>query len=89
NPLADWSLEEVERYVQDHGIPYNPLYDRGYKSVGCWPCTQPVSPEEGIRDGRWSGQDKQECGIWFVNGTVSRQPPPGEPDHERGDDDGR
>ncbi len=59
NPLADWSEKDLWRYIHHHNLPYHPLHDRGYGSIGCAPCTQ---PGEG-RDGRWAGQDKTECGI--------------------------
>jgi phosphoadenosine phosphosulfate reductase len=59
NPLADWSEKDVWNYIFKHDLPYNPLHDQGYSSIGCAPCTQ---PGEG-RDGRWAGQDKTECGI--------------------------
>jgi phosphoadenosine phosphosulfate reductase len=59
NPLADWSEKDVWRYIFDHDLPYNPLHDDGYASIGCAPCTRPGSG----RDGRWAGQDKTECGI--------------------------
>ncbi len=59
NPLADWSERDVWDYISQHELPYHPLHDRGYGSIGCAPCTQ---PGEG-RDGRWAGQDKTECGI--------------------------
>ncbi len=62
NPLADWSEKDLWRYIHRHDLPYNPLHDEGYSSIGCAPCTQ---PGEG-RDGRWSGQDKTECGIHVV-----------------------
>lgn len=58
-PLADWTEAEVWRYIMANDLPYHPLHDRGYASIGCWPCTQ---PGEG-RDGRWTGLDKVECGI--------------------------
>jgi phosphoadenosine phosphosulfate reductase len=58
-PLADWSEADVWRYIMANDLPYHPLHDRGYASIGCWPCTQ---PGEG-RDGRWTGLDKVECGI--------------------------
>jgi phosphoadenosine phosphosulfate reductase len=59
NPLADWSEDDVWRYVMEHELPYNPLHDRGYQSIGCAPCTVP-----GVgREGRWAGQDKTECGL--------------------------
>jgi phosphoadenosine phosphosulfate reductase len=72
NPLAHWSLEEVEGFVRENQIPYNPLHDRGYQSIGCWPCTQPVAPGEDVRSGRWSGDIKKECGIWIEGGKVVR-----------------
>jgi phosphoadenosine phosphosulfate reductase len=59
NPLADWSEQDIWRYIHRHELPYHPLHDRGYASIGCAPCTQ---PGEG-RDGRWAGEDKTECGI--------------------------
>ncbi len=59
NPLADWSEKDLWRYIHKHDLPYHPLHDRGYSSIGCEPCTQ---PGEG-RNGRWAGQDKTECGI--------------------------
>jgi phosphoadenosine phosphosulfate reductase len=59
NPLADWSEKDVWRYISAHDLPYNPLHDRGYASIGCAPCTRPGSG----REGRWAGLDKTECGI--------------------------
>jgi phosphoadenosine phosphosulfate reductase len=63
NPLADWSERDVWNYILEHDLPYNPLHDRGYPSIGCTHCTQPVGPGDSLRDGRWSGLDKSECGI--------------------------
>jgi phosphoadenosine phosphosulfate reductase len=59
NPLADWSDRDVWRFISEHDLPYNPLHDRGYESIGCAPCTNPGSG----REGRWAGQDKTECGL--------------------------
>jgi phosphoadenosine phosphosulfate reductase len=59
NPLADWSEKDIWRYIHAHDLPYNPLHDRGYASIGCAPCTRPGSG----REGRWAGLDKTECGI--------------------------
>jgi phosphoadenosine phosphosulfate reductase len=59
NPLADWTEDDVWRYVVEHDLPYNPLHDRGYQSIGCAPCTVPGRG----REGRWAGQDKTECGL--------------------------
>ena len=62
NPLANWTRKDTWKYLLDHEVPYNPLLDRGYTSVGCWPCTQAVSVGDDERAGRWGGQ-KTECGI--------------------------
>ena len=62
NPLADWSEKDVWTYIFKHDLPYNPLHDEGYASIGCAPCTKPGSG----RDGRWAGSDKTECGIHVV-----------------------
>jgi phosphoadenosine phosphosulfate reductase len=59
NPLAAWSEKDVWRYIHAHDLPYNPLHDRGYDSIGCAPCTRPGAG----REGRWAGLDKTECGI--------------------------
>lgn len=63
HPLAYWDRAKVWRYIVDHGIPYNPLLDRGYASIGCWPCTRATRPGEDERAGRWSGTGKIECGL--------------------------
>jgi phosphoadenosine phosphosulfate reductase len=62
-PLADWSEADVRRYIAANEIPYNPLHDVGYRSIGCIPCTRPTRPDEEERAGRWAGSDKLECGI--------------------------
>jgi phosphoadenosine phosphosulfate reductase len=59
NPLADWSEKDVWRYIFAHDLPYHPLHDRGYASVGCAPCTLPGDG----REGRWAGEEKTECGL--------------------------
>jgi phosphoadenosine phosphosulfate reductase len=63
HPLADWDEKRVWAYIQVNEIPYNPLHDVGYRSIGCIPCTRPVAPDEEERAGRWAGSDKLECGI--------------------------
>lgn len=63
NPLANWSDADVWEYIDARGVPYNPLIDRGYLSIGCKPCTKPVTPGEHTRAGRWAGRDKSECGL--------------------------
>ena len=72
SPLAAWSAEQVEEYVEEHDIPLNPLLRKGYKSIGCEPCTLPVVDDEDPRAGRWSGTQKTECGLHFVGGKVER-----------------
>lgn len=63
NPLADWTFKDVWRYIHENGVPYNPLHDRGYPSIGCECCTRPVRPGEDFRAGRWAGFNKTECGL--------------------------
>ncbi|HVA74688.1 MAG TPA: phosphoadenylyl-sulfate reductase [Acidimicrobiales bacterium] len=63
NPIAAWTDLDVDGYIADHGVPHNPLRDRGYPSIGCMPCTKPVGDGEHKRSGRWAGQDKTECGL--------------------------
>jgi phosphoadenosine phosphosulfate reductase len=63
NPLATWTELDVQGYIADHDIVVNPLLAQGYASIGCWPCTRPVSEGEHPRAGRWAGSDKVECGL--------------------------
>ena len=65
NPLAAWSEAEVWEYVREHRVPYNPLYDQGYRSIGCAPCTRPVVAGEDPRAGRWWWElvEHRECGL--------------------------
>ena len=62
-PLAGWSRDAVWRYIREQDIPYHPLLDQGYTSIGCWPCTRATRPGEPERAGRWSGLEKTECGL--------------------------
>jgi phosphoadenosine phosphosulfate reductase len=59
NPLAHWTDRDLWRRIHERELPYNPLHDQGYESIGCAPCTQPGSG----REGRWAGTDKTECGL--------------------------
>jgi phosphoadenosine phosphosulfate reductase len=68
SPLAAWTRDDTWKYVLANDVPYNPLLDQGYKSIGCWPCTRPVAEGADERAGRWAGTDKQECGIHFIGG---------------------
>jgi phosphoadenosine phosphosulfate reductase len=63
NPLADWTDEEVWSYISDRDVPYNPLHDAGYPSIGCTHCTRPPGNGTGSRDGRWANAEKTECGL--------------------------
>lgn len=63
SPLANWTQRDVWRRIAAEKIPYNPLHDRGYASIGCWPCTRAVTLGEDERAGRWSGTGKTECGL--------------------------
>lgn len=63
NPLATWTMQDVEDYQVEHDLPRNPLVAQGYPSIGCAPCTRRVAPGEDPRSGRWAGKDKTECGI--------------------------
>lgn len=65
SPILQWSSRDVFNYMKQNGLPHNPLWERGYTSIGCNPetCTRPVGAEENERAGRWAGSDKKECGI--------------------------
>lgn len=63
NPLVTWTRKEIWRYIHAHQLPYNPLHDRGYPSVGCRPCTRPSHDSANERAGRWAGRSKTECGM--------------------------
>jgi thioredoxin-dependent adenylylsulfate APS reductase len=65
NPLAEWTEDEVWDYVRENDVPYHSLYDRGYSSIGCAPCTRPIAPGEPARAGRWWWEENapKECGI--------------------------
>jgi phosphoadenylyl-sulfate reductase (thioredoxin) len=71
NPLLEWSSEDVWRYVRERNVPVNPLHERGYPSIGCFPCTTPVAPGEDARAGRWRGRGKKECGLHDRGGGPS------------------
>jgi phosphoadenosine phosphosulfate reductase len=66
NPLASWSAVDTADYAARHGLPHHPLFDQGYLSIGCAPCTSLVRPGEDARAGRWRGFDKTECGIHLL-----------------------
>jgi phosphoadenosine phosphosulfate reductase len=74
NPLADWSEEDVWHYIRSNNVPYNPLHDRGYPSIGCEPCTRAIAPGEDVRAGRWwwENPESKECGLHVVDGKLIR-----------------
>ncbi len=63
SPLARWTADDVDRYIDEHNVLVNPLVYDGYPSIGCFPCTRRVAPGEDPRSGRWAGTGKTECGI--------------------------
>ncbi|HXZ69034.1 MAG TPA: phosphoadenylyl-sulfate reductase, partial [Alphaproteobacteria bacterium] len=63
NPLADWTLDQLNRYMDQHDLPRHPLVKDGYLSIGCFPCTERVASAAEYRAGRWAGTGKDECGI--------------------------
>lgn len=74
NPLADWSEEDVWHYIRSNQVPYNPLHDKGYPSIGCEPCTRAIQPGEDVRAGRWwwENPESKECGLHVVDGKLIR-----------------
>jgi len=66
NPLLNWTRRDVWRFLAAHDVPYNPLHDRGFPSIGCWPCTRAVAAGADERAGRWAGTDRKECGLHVI-----------------------
>jgi phosphoadenosine phosphosulfate reductase len=66
NPLLHWTKSDVWKFITDHDVPYNPLHDQNYPSIGCWPCTRAIQQGEDDRAGRWAGNVKKECGLHVV-----------------------
>lgn len=73
NPLAEWSEDDVWAVIRALGVPYNPLHDQGYPSIGCEPCTRAIRPGEDVRAGRWwwESSDSKECGLHAGNRVIS------------------
>lgn len=70
NPLIRWTRRDVWAYITANNVPFNPLHDAGYPSIGCWPCTRAVAPgETDERAGRWAGQAKTECGLHSLDSS--------------------
>jgi phosphoadenosine phosphosulfate reductase len=66
NPIADWTSKQIWRHIHDHDVPYNPLHDKDYPSIGCTHCTRAIRPGEDARAGRWPGTAKTECGLHMI-----------------------
>jgi phosphoadenosine phosphosulfate reductase len=66
NPLLTWTRKDVWAFIHRHDVPYNPLHDEGYPSIGCWPCTHPIAEGDDERAGRWAGTAKKECGLHVI-----------------------
>jgi phosphoadenosine phosphosulfate reductase len=75
NPIADWTSDQVWRYIRAHDLPYNVLHDSGYPSLGCTHCTRAVHPGEDARAGRWSGFAKTECGLHVIQPAADSPEP--------------
>lgn len=76
NPMAAWRREDTLRYLEEYGLPHNPLYDVGYAAIGCAPCSRARFQGENEREGRWAGLSKWECGIHEIGGGSEPQPQP-------------
>jgi phosphoadenosine phosphosulfate reductase len=66
NPLLHWTKKDVWSFIARHDVPYNPLHNQGYPSIGCWPCTRPLADGDDERAGRWAGTTKKECGLHVI-----------------------
>jgi phosphoadenosine phosphosulfate reductase len=66
NPLLEWTKKDVWAFIAKNNVPYNPLHDKGYPSIGCWPCTRAIAEGEDDRAGRWYGTVKKECGLHVI-----------------------
>jgi phosphoadenosine phosphosulfate reductase len=69
NPLLNWTRRDVWAFIHSHQVPYNPMFDQGYSSVGCFPCTRPTAEGESERSGRWAGKAKTECGLHSLDSS--------------------
>jgi phosphoadenosine phosphosulfate reductase len=70
NPLLYWTRRDVWAFIATHKVPYNPLHDQGYASIGCWPCTKAVTAQDDERAGRWAGHAKTECGLHSLDSSM-------------------
>ncbi len=85
NPLVAWTSADVWAHVRRHDVPYNPLHEQGYPSIGCWPCTSAVAAGEDPRAGRWRGRAKTECGLHDRRPHATFHPTTGERTKETND----
>jgi len=70
NPIADWTTKDVWNYLHQHDVPYNPLHDQNFTSIGCTHCTRAIRPGEDPRAGRWAGFQKTECGLHISDAAI-------------------
>ncbi len=73
NPLITWTHDDVWAHLYANDVPYNPLHEQGYPSIGCQPCTSPIVPGENLRAGRWRGAAKRECGLHLKDSAVEKE----------------
>jgi phosphoadenosine phosphosulfate reductase len=66
NPLLNWTRQDIQKYMKEHDLPVHPLFEKGYRSVGCAPCTMAVGANDDERAGRWVGRGKTECGLHTI-----------------------
>jgi phosphoadenosine phosphosulfate reductase len=66
NPLLRWNKKDVWNFIWKNDVPYNPLHDQNYPSIGCWPCTEAIGEGQDERAGRWAGTKKKECGLHVI-----------------------
>jgi phosphoadenosine phosphosulfate reductase len=74
NPIADWTTKDVWNYLHEHDVPYNPLHDQNFTSIGCTHCTRAIRPGEDPRAGRWAGFQKTECGLHIGDAPIAPSP---------------
>jgi phosphoadenosine phosphosulfate reductase len=74
NPIADWTTKDVWNYLHEHDVPYNPLHDQNFTSIGCTHCTRAIRPGEDPRAGRWAGFQKTECGLHITDAPIAPSP---------------
>lgn len=76
SPLANMTSRDAWWYLKERNVPVHPLYEKGYMSIGCWPCTRPIQDGDDERSGRWAGKSKKECGIHTFKEVKKAEPEP-------------